>query len=283
MNLAALIITTAKEVNLAKRCIESAQVSDALYDIVVVSPDKELEDYCDEHKLQFVRDEGKGKIAAMNKALEEVVQPIVIWTDGDCTVENVNLIVKAFEDMGVGAVGGAVFPAEKEQTKWAFFHRFLTSAANDARRRRVEKGKFIELSGYLWAFKKMLVTEIPYDTAEDSVVPLAIFRKGYKVAYVPDAKVYVYGPQNAKDWFSQKARAAKAHEKLKKVKGTELMKTWQNEIKEGIFYALKYPYKNIKERFWLLELMFMRARMWMMLRRKSAYSDNWERVESTKR
>lgn len=282
---ATIVITTAHEVELAKRCILSVSISrPGDTKILVVSPDTELAQFCSGlENTVFFRDNGKGKIQAMNIALELVETDVVVWTDGDCEVRNIRPLLNVFGNEKVGAAGGSVHPKESRDTKFGFFHHFLTSAANDARARRAKKEQFIELPGYLWAFRKKLVTEIPYNAAEDSVIPLAIFNKGYKVAYVPESEVYVHGPTNVKDWLSQKTRTAKAHEKLKNVKGAPLMKTFGNEIREGVKFSLRYKYKNVKERFWLLQLMFLRVYMWLKLKTMPAYGDNWKPAESTKR
>jgi cellulose synthase/poly-beta-1,6-N-acetylglucosamine synthase-like glycosyltransferase len=280
-----IIITTANEPKLAEDCMINLinQIASPDISLLVVAPDKETEDICKKWGIAYLKDEGKGKIAAMNAAFNQVDSDIIIWTDGDCIVENVHPLIESLENPETGAAGGRVVPLESRGAKWGFFHHFLTAAAHDARKRRADKGQFVELSGYLWGFKKNLIDKIPYESAEDSVVPLIIYNKGYKVAYVPESRVYTKGPSGVDDWVQQKSRTIKAHEKLSTYqKDTKLMKTMKNEIFEGTIFALGYKIKSLKEMIWLVELFPLRLYIWNKSKSMPAYKDGWAAVKSTK-
>src|SRR3989344_2162465 len=129
------------------------------------------------------------------------------------------------------------------------------------------------------------------DVAEDTVIPYLFFKKGFKIAYAENAKVYVKHPDNFKDWVKQKKRVASAHLKLKKYyPDFPKVKSFFNEVFEGIsFKVWKYP-KNLKEFYWTLSLYPVRLYMWMSLFydnkfRKKEYKDGWREdlaVESTR-
>ena len=114
-------------------------------------------------------------------------------------------------------------------------------------------------------------------------------KKGYKLKYLPEAKVYVKYPTNMKDWISQKKRIAKAYENLKHIKvdgeNVPKMKSFLREALIGT-RALSYP-RNFKEFFWTLLLFPARLYMWLASFYETyltgkKHSDAWKRVESTK-
>ena len=94
--------------------------------------------------------------------------------------------------------------------------------------------------------------------AEDCIIPYLIWKKGYRIAYLPKAEVYVQYPSNWDDWLKQRVRTIKAHENLNKmVPDMPRTKSFLNEIKEGLFFTLTHP-RNLKEIHWLLQLYFAR-------------------------
>src|SRR3989344_4220778 len=166
-------------------------------------------------------------------------------------------------------------------------HLLLDAGAHNIRKNLFTKGKFLECTGYLFAFRNKIVDKIPLDVAEDSYIPYVFWKKGYNIGYCEDAKVYIKNPTNLKDWLKQKARTSKAHETLQHyAPDFPRVKSFTNEVLYGVFWALSYP-RTIKEFFWTLNLFFIRFYMWMLVFvdtkfKKKTYSDGWERVESTK-
>ena len=121
--------------------------------------------------------------------------------------------------------------------------------------------------------------------AEDSIVPVFFWKKGYKIKYSPESKVYVSYPNNLKDYIKQKKRTIKSHEKIPKyIKNPPKMKTFLNEFL-GISFILSYS-SNIKEFFYSSLAIPLRGYMWFIAYKdyflKKEYQDAWDRVESTK-
>ncbi|MBL7148396.1 MAG: glycosyltransferase [Nanoarchaeota archaeon] len=291
-----IIITSFHEPNL-KNCVDSFlnQVIDYAYELVVVSPDKESEELVKSYNKKNIRyffDPGKGKSYALNLVFKESKSDILILTDGDVFVSksSVNEIVKKFEDPKVGVVSGRPVSLDKRDSMFGYWSHFLLDigAHEISRKKRYEKGQFLEATGYLFAIRHGVIKEIPVDVAEDTTIPYLFFKKGYKIAYAENAKVFVKWPNNMKDWLKQKKRAADAHTKLTKYyPDFPKVKSFFNEILEGFsFKVLKYP-KNIKEIFWTFWLYLIRFYMWLSLFfdlkfRRREYKDAWERVDSTK-
>ena len=159
-----------------------------------------------------------------------------------------------------------------------------------ARMRRSRKSDYFTCSGYLFAFRSDLVKEFSRGIPEDAFIPFIVRKKGFKLVYIPEAKVYVSYPKNIKDWLKQKNRIIKAYHNMYKIKidGERIpkMKSAKNEILEGSWIALSYP-KNIKEFTYTLILFPFRLLAWLqsfldfyIINKR--HTDSWERIRSTK-
>jgi len=287
-----IVITAYKEEKWISKCIESFlnQKIDDNYEIIVSCPDKGTAKVVRKYKeVKIFKDPGKGKSFALNLLFKELKGDIWLFTDGDNFVgeNSVNEIMKLFKDDKFGVVGGRPVPMNKKNNMLGYWSHLLADSANKLRINLSKKGKFLELSAYLFAFRKDVIKEIPVDVAEDAAIPYMFWKKGYKIGYTPKAEVYVKNPVNFKDWIKQRKRTADAHTKLTKYfKDFPKVKSFGNEIRKGTFMALAYP-KNFKEFYWTFLLFFFRFYMWMSLFfdlkfRKKEYIDGWERVESAR-
>jgi len=293
---ATIIISSFKESNL-KKAVEEAlnQETKENYDVLVVSPDKEAEDLVKYYrkkrkKISFLKDPGKGKSFGLNLTFKKLKSDIWVFTDGDVFLNKnaLNNLLLKFNDKQVGCVCGKVVPLNLKSTLTGYWAHLLAEAgANSIRKELSDGNQFLECSGYLFAFRKGLISEIPLDVAEDSYIPYVIFKKGYKIKYAPESLVYVKNPTNVNDFIQQRIRTAKAHSSLTHYfKDFPKMKSFKNELKKGTFRALAYP-SNLKEFFWTIELFLVRLYIWIKAFydekvTKKKYKDNWERIESTK-
>lgn len=292
-----LIITSFKEPKTIGNAISAALNQDTKvnYEIIVSAPDEETLGVARKYavknkKLKIFKDPGKGKSFALNLLFNKVKTDILILTDGDVFLNKIAIkeITNLFEDPKIGCVTGRPIPVEDRKTKYGYWANFLFDSAHKIRKDSYSKGKFIECSGYLFAFRKKEIDQIPLDVAEDSVIPYYFIQRGYSIGYAEKAEVYVRNVDNWSDWVKQKIRTSKAHETLSKYVDTnkvKRVKSFSNESK-GIFSLISYP-KNLKEFWWSIELAFARLYMWMMVfwdtkAKSKHYGDNWERVESTK-
>jgi len=280
-----IIITSYKEPKTIGRAIESfinQNIKD--YELLVLAPDKETLDaakkYSKSKKVKIIKDQGKGKPAALNLAFEKAKGSILILSDGDVFVENnsVNELLKKF-NKNIGAVSGRPISLNPRNSLFGYWSRLLTDAANNAR----IKKKIIECSGYLYAIRNLKL-KIPENIlSEDGYVSHLIHSKGYEIEYAPDAKVYVKYPDNFKDWILQKKRSAGGYTQIK-----EIFKKSRSFSKEstGIFFALTYA-KNLKELIWTKMLILARLYLWLIILKdlklkKEKFKETWKRVESTK-
>lgn len=269
------------------------------YEIIVADPFKEVQQHItkkfkDFKQVKYFLDPGKGKSYALNLLFKELFKNdkshTLVLTDGDVFVNNISVeeILKKFKDPKVGCVSGRPTSLNPKNNLFGYWSHLLADAgAHKIREERDKKNKFLECSGYLFAFRNGLIREIPLDVAEDSIIPYIFWKNDYKIKYAEKALVYVRNPITFKDWLKQRKRTADAHTKLTKYyPNFPKVKSFYNEAKKGFFWALAYP-KNIKEFYWTIVLFFARFYMWISLFkdlkfRKKGYKDGWERVSSTR-
>lgn len=290
-----LLITAFNEPNISK-AIESAlnQETKYNYDIILSAPDEltinTAKKYLKNKNFKIIKDPGKGKSFALNYCFDRINTDILILTDGDVYLNKYTIeeISNLFLDSEIGCVSGRPVPQESKNTKYGYWANFLFNAAHRIRKKAFLSNSFIECTGYLFAFRKNKIKQIPTDVAEDTVIPYLLWQKGYKIGYAEKAEVYVKNPNNWSDWLRQKTRTHKSHEKLHlyvDTKTTLKVKTFKTEAK-GILWLLRYP-KNLQEFIWTNQLAFSRFITWAkycldtkFLGRR--YQDAWQRVESTK-
>jgi cellulose synthase/poly-beta-1,6-N-acetylglucosamine synthase-like glycosyltransferase len=286
-----IIITSFKEPNLenAINAIKNQKIN-YKHEIIVVAPDKEAEKLSKKYNIKYFKDEGKGKSYALNLLLKKLKSNILIFTDGDVYLGNnaINEIMELFKDEKIGVVSGRIISNNKKNNLFGYWsHLLADNGAHKIRKKLFNQGKFLECSGYLFAFRNNIIKEFPLDVAEDAIIPYMFYLKDYKIGYCEKALVYVKNPDNFKDWIKQRKRTAKAHETLKKYyPNFPRVKSFKNEIIFGTFWALSYP-KTIKEMYWTILLFFARFYMWFLVLTESKilkkqYQDAWEKVNSKK-
>ena len=297
-----IIITAYKEEKTVGKAIDSilSQI-DKNYRVIVTAPDEEtkkvVKEYEKKNKVRYVRDDGIGKPAALNKLFSWIKNnfevhrdDILILTDGDVYVGKnaINEIVEKFKDPEVGVVSGRPISLNSRDNKWGYYSHLLTDVgAHETRLKRIKENRMIVCSGYLYAFRRSLISKIPDDAlSEDALISHLVYEEGFRTEYAENALVYVIYPDNFKDWIKQKRRSAGGYNQLKYfVKDKERMRSFQEESK-GIFRIFKYP-KSFKEFIWTIELIFYRLYLWLLIYRdinikKKPLKDIWLRVESTK-
>jgi len=292
-----IVITTYKEPRTIGKAIEAfiKQKIKEKYELVVAAPDKETQEvvknYSRKYKqVKLFKDPGKGKSYALNLLLPKIKGRVIILSDGDVYVDknSVNQLLEVFKDKTVGCATGQPISLNSRKNMFGYWSHLLCYAAHKLREKRVKQKEFIECSGYLWSFRNNILKQFPKDVAEDTIVPILFWSKGYKIEYVPKAKVYVKFPTSLHDFIEQKKRTAKGHECLYKyinIKNFPRMKTFKNELVEG--WKLFFFPRNLIEIIWTFLLFPLRLYIWFLVFyhikiKKEEYKDNWKRVESTK-
>jgi len=162
--------------------------------------------------LHTHKPERKGKIAAVDRAMEMVESDIVIFSDAntDLNPEAVSYIVRHFEDDKVGAVAGEKRILKKEKDKaagagegiyWKYESKLKTWDS--------ELYTVVGAAGELFAIRKSIFESVPKDSIiEDFYMTLRIAERGYRVVYEPKAYAVETASASVKDELKRKIRIA---------------------------------------------------------------------------
>ncbi len=291
-----IIVTAYREENSIGRAIESfaCQALPDDYELLVVCPDEKTaaavqRHVADNQRVRRLRDEGRGKPAALNLALDAASGDIVILSDGDVYVGAgaVDALLEAFEEAQVGIVSGRPVSTSPRATMLGYWSHLLVDAgAHQQRLLRASRGEYLECSGYLYAFRRSLWNPIPEDAlAEDGLISYRVWQQGYRTAYAPQALVYVKYPASYQDWLKQKTRSTGGYAQPY-LKGAPGMRSVRQEAVGGMLAALRYA-DNLRELWWTILLFAARVHVWLRVwwnvkLHNRPFEAVWQRVDSTK-
>ncbi|NLF01606.1 MAG: glycosyltransferase [Anaerolineales bacterium] len=264
-------------------------------ELLVVCPDAEtaavVTRYAQSHpQVRHVADSGAGKPAALNVGLAAARGDLVALSDGDVRVAEDALapLLAPLQAAEVGAVSGCPVSVSPRSTMLGYWSHLLTEAgAHPMRLARDQAGGFLVCSGYLFAFRRALVTHVPEDAlAEDAVISHRIAEQGYRIRYAPQSRVFVRYPTTYADWLRQRVRSAGGYAQDYVRKSAYQMRTPGLEIRHGTAAALRYP-RNAREVVWTLLLFLARLHLWLLVFihvrvRRRSLAALWQRVETTK-
>ena len=291
-----IIITTSREEKTLGRAMDAflTQELGPDWELLVVCPDEPTAAVATRYaaqtpRVRVLRDEGKGKPAALNLALSAARGEIAVLSDGDVYVGPgaVQTLLAAFRDPRVGIVTGRPVSVSPRETMLGYWSHLLVNAgAHQQRLRRAQQGEFLECSGYLYAFRRSLVQPIPEDSlAEDGLISHRVWEQGYLTAYAPEALVYVKYPTSCRDWITQKIRSMGGYAQ-QYVKASRGNRSFRREALDGAGAAIRYA-RNARELWWTLLLFVARVYVWLRVWwdvkcRKRPFAELWQRVNSTK-
>jgi cellulose synthase/poly-beta-1,6-N-acetylglucosamine synthase-like glycosyltransferase len=240
-------------------------------------------------RVRHLHDERKGKPAALNVGLAQARHDVVILTDGDVYAADdaFAFLLAPFADAEVGAVTARPISLSPRETMLGFWSHLLTDGAHATRQARAEKAAFLLCSGYLFAYRKALMPHIPEDAlAEDAVISHRIAEQGYRIAYAPQAHVYVKYPTTYSDWLKQKVRSAGGYVQDYITQSPVQMRSAGLEVRDGLGFALRYP-RTWRERWHTLWLLLARLHLWLLVYwrvrvRSRSLLQLWQPVKTTK-
>ncbi|MBS3084205.1 glycosyltransferase [Candidatus Pacearchaeota archaeon] len=258
-------------------------------ELIVVAPDNETLDVAKKasKKVKIVKDFGKGKPAAMNLVVKKARGEILVWTDGDISIndKSVRELIYHFKNDKIGAVSGRPISIDSKSNRFGFWGHVLADVAHEQRQENSIKNKFLFCSGYLFAIRKKLMPKLPEELlSEDGYISYLIYKKGYRIAYEPKAIAYITYPKNFKDWIKQKKRSVGGYNQIAKLLNVKIRSFNQESIN---FWRLFKYVKNLNNFVWLIELFIARLYLWSVIYwdinvKKKRREEIWERIESTK-
>ena len=151
-----------------------------------------------------------GKIAAMNRGMQHVKTPIVIFSDGNTTLgkESIREIVRLFRNPKVGCVSGEkrIYSKDADSAAGAgegMYWRY----ESQLKKWDAELYSVVGAAGELFAIRTSLWQEVEKDTLlDDFMVSLRVAMKGYTIQYNPEAYAIENASANVKEELKRKIR-----------------------------------------------------------------------------
>ncbi|MCK9451198.1 MAG: glycosyltransferase family 2 protein [Bacteroidales bacterium] len=152
-----------------------------------------------------------GKIGAMNRGMQFVKTPIVIFSDGNTTLgeESVQRIVNLFSNPKVGCVSGEKRIFSKEKDTAAGTEGIYWKYESTLKKWDAELYSVVGAAGELFAIRTELFQEVEKDTLlDDFIISLRVAMKGYTIQYDPEAYAIETASANVKEELKRKVRIA---------------------------------------------------------------------------
>jgi len=156
--------------------------------------------------------ERQGKTSALNRAMDYVNTPIVVFTDANTMInrESIREIVACFEDAKVGCVAGEKRIAMKEKDNAAGGGEGLYWKYESALKRL--DGRLYSAmgaAGELFSIRTELFEKMDSDTLlDDFILSMRIVQRGYKIAYCAEAYAIENGSADMNEERKRKVRIA---------------------------------------------------------------------------
>jgi cellulose synthase/poly-beta-1,6-N-acetylglucosamine synthase-like glycosyltransferase len=156
--------------------------------------------------------ERRGKINAMNRGMPFVRNPIVIFSDANTLLgkNSIREIVSCFADPKVGCVAGEkrIIDLKKDVAAGAG-EGLYWKYESWIKRMDGELNSAVGGVGELFSIRRELYEEVENDTIlDDFIISLKIARRGYKIAYSPDAYAEETASVNVREELKRKIRIA---------------------------------------------------------------------------
>jgi len=157
-------------------------------------------------------DERKGKITAMNRGMEYVKTPIVIFSDANTMLgaQSIRVIAELFRDPKTGCVSGEkrIHSNNKDEAAGAG-EGIYWKYESKLKKWDAELYSAVGAAGELFAIRTELFQEVEPDTLlDDFIISLRVAMKGYKIEYNPDAYAIESPSENVKEELKRKIRIA---------------------------------------------------------------------------
>ncbi|MCP4108588.1 MAG: glycosyltransferase [Desulfobacteraceae bacterium] len=194
-----IIIPTYNGAGILSACLDSivSQKTDRKYEIIVVndgSTDNTSEIVKKYNSVTLITQANAGPASARNHGAEKAVGDILLFIDDDCIAEPdwLDAMIKPFEDPKTSGAKGAYLTNQKE---WiAKFVQIEYEEKYD----ELSRHKYIDfIDTYSAAFRRQIfIDERGYDTnfstasVEDQEFSFRLANMGYKMVFVPRAKVF---------------------------------------------------------------------------------------------
>lgn len=152
-----------------------------------------------------------GKIGAMNRGMQFVKSPIVIFSDGNTMLgkESVQRIVNLFSDPKVGCVSGEKRIYNKDKDAAAGTEGIYWKYESKLKKWDAELYSVVGAAGELFAIRTELFEKVEKDTLlDDFIISLRVAMKGFTIQYDPEAYAIETASADVKEELKRKVRIA---------------------------------------------------------------------------
>lgn len=160
----------------------------------------------------FHQPERRGKIAAVERVMEFVKTPIVIYSDANTFVNQdaIKNIVRHYKDSKVGAVAGEKrISLDEKGAANSAGEGIYWKYESQLKKWDSEFYSVVGAAGELFSVRTDLFQPVPSDTIiEDFVMTMKIADNGYKVVYEPEARAVENASASVKEELKRKIRIA---------------------------------------------------------------------------
>lgn len=200
-----------------------------------------------DHRVKLMEEPRRlGKAAAVNRILAKARGEQIVLISADVIPRHdcIMSLVRSMADESVGISCGRPEPIQRGrklvrglvETLWGF-HNWQLEKLNHA-------GVLMHASE-VFCFKNGIVKRIPKGIVnDDAFLAVAAKKKGYRIRYVPQSEVRVFGPQTISDYLKQRRRIIAGHYQVRSATG---------HFSQYIFYSLlarpKLTLKTLTEYF----------------------------------
>jgi len=150
-----------------------------------------------------------GKIGAMNRGMQFVKTPIVIFSDGNTMLgkESIRRIVNLFKDPKVGCVSGEKRIASKDTDTAVGSEGIYWKYESKLKKWDAELYSVVGAAGELFAIRTDLFQKVEKDTLlDDFIISLRIAMDGYTIQYDPEAYAIENSSADVKEELKRKIR-----------------------------------------------------------------------------
>jgi len=159
----------------------------------------------------FHVDERGGKIAAMNRGMQFVKTPVVIFSDANTMLgkESIRRIVNLFSNPKVGCVSGEKRIAGSVADNAAGNEGIYWKYESKLKKWDAELYSVVGAAGELFAVRTALYQHVEPDTLlDDFIISLRIAKQGYTIQYDPEAYAIENSSENVQEELKRKIRIA---------------------------------------------------------------------------
>lgn len=217
-------------------------------------------DNCDVSSLITIIDNHvrAGKAAALNDILRICNSDVVIFIDGDVKLKD-NCLRKVLEPFfqvpSVGVVSGNVVSLNDDGGFFSFISQLERQVHHELCVQLTRMKQAPKVNGTFFAIKTGVVNRLPIETvSDDEYISCCAQKKGYRIAYAPEAVVYTKDPVSFQDYVAKRRRIFAGHSLIRRTMGYTVPTTRFRQIVPRL---LRYSTRHRKKAFYVLIMLLL--------------------------